>query len=218
MRRRISRTPSARRAPDIYSEVIVGLRERKKLATRRRIVDAALHRFAERGYEATTVEEIAAEADVSVTTFFRYFRAKDEVLFVDADRWGPEFRTAIEERPANEPDLVAIYHALRVFHESGGDADDPRRLQRHKVVAETPVLRGRAYDVARRWQRDVAAVLAERQGVTPDAREPRLAAAVAYAIVSFADDEWSAHGGSVDWLTFLAEAFDCYTAIATGAV
>lgn len=193
----------------------MGLRERKKLETRRRIVDAALYRFAEYGYEATTVEEIADDADVSVTTFFRYFHTKDEVLFVDTDTRVPAFRAVLEERPAHESDLVAIYEALRIFHESQGFDDDPRRLLRHKVEAETPVLRGRAHEVAARWQCEVAAGLAQRRGVSPETREVRLTAAIAFSIVSFAENEWCAHEGAVDWLTFLTEAFDCYAALTT---
>lgn len=192
----------------------MGLRERKKLATRRRIVDAALRRFAEQGYEATTVEEIADDAEVSVTTFFRYFPTKDEVLFIDAGRHGPEFRTELEARPAHEPDLVAIHHALREYHERDGYDEDQRRLQRYRIVAEAPVLRGRAHAVAAQWREEVATGIARRRGEASDSREVRFAAAIALAVLTFAEEEWSAREGTVDWLTVLADAFDCYSTLA----
>lgn len=192
----------------------MGLRERKKLATRQRIVEVALRRFAEYGYEATTVEEIAADAEVSVTTFFRYFRTKDEVPFIDTDQRAPAFRAELEGRPAQEPDLVAVHEALRVFREREGVEDDQRRLQRHKIVAEAPVLRGRAAEVSAQWRDEVAVGLATRRGVSPDTREIRLTAAIALAILTFAENEWSAHDGAADWATVLADAFDSFSAVA----
>lgn len=193
----------------------MGLRERKKLETRRRLVDVALRRFAEHGYDATTVEEIAADAQVSVTTFFRYFRAKDEVLFIGASSVAPDFGSRLAARPACETDLEAVRQVLREFHVRAVPADDSqRRLLQHRVVAATPVLRGRAHELGARWQREVVAGLSQRHGGHADDRELRFTAAIALAIVSFADDEWCALGGAVDWITVLDDAFESYAQIA----
>ncbi|OYD70423.1 TetR family transcriptional regulator [Rhodococcus sp. OK302] len=197
----------------------MGLRERKKLATRNRLVDAALRRFAENGYDATTVEEIAADAQVSVTTFFRYFRSKDEILFIDADSATPDFCAALTARPADEPDLEAIRQVMRTFHVREDPHDDPqRRLRQHRVVAATPVLRGRYHEVSARWQHEVAAGLSQRQVASPGDRNVRLTAAIALAIVSFADDEWCAHEGALDWVTILDEAFESHAALAQSSL
>src|SRR5215218_9586099 len=81
----------------------LGLRERKKLETRRALVGAALDLFSERGVEATTVEDIAAAVNVSARTFHRYFAAKEDVLFADSAERGARFARFLAERPNDEP-------------------------------------------------------------------------------------------------------------------
>jgi len=85
-----------------------GLRERKKLRTRRTIVDAAHALFTDHGYDATTIEAIAAGADVSVRTFFRYFATKEEVALAPLDEVGELALAALERRPGDEPPLAAL--------------------------------------------------------------------------------------------------------------
>jgi AcrR family transcriptional regulator len=85
-----------------------GLRERKKLRTRQTIVDAAHALFTERGYDTTTIEAIAAGADVSVRTFFRYFATKEEVALAPLDEVGELALVALERRPGDERPLAAL--------------------------------------------------------------------------------------------------------------
>jgi len=89
-----------------------GLRERKKAATREALHEAALRLFAERGYRATTVTDIAAAADVSERTFFRYFRSKEDVALQDVGRLLPRLEQAIRERPVAEAPLHALLNAF----------------------------------------------------------------------------------------------------------
>ncbi len=93
-----------------------GLRSRKKEKTRRAIEDAALELFAEQGYEATTVNQIAERAEVSTATFFRYFGTKQEVIFAEDGNEFAELRRAVVECPAGEDDLErgALRHPRRL--------------------------------------------------------------------------------------------------------
>src|SRR5438046_5904956 len=77
-----------------------GLRERKKQRTRETIARAARELFAERGYHATTLPEIAEAADVSTRTIFAYFPSKEDILFSDF----PSMREALEQALAERPD------------------------------------------------------------------------------------------------------------------
>src|SRR5512146_1844355 len=84
----------------------VSLRQRKRERTRAALIAAALELFERQGYEATTIDEIAAAADVSPRTFFRYFSTKEEVAL--GDDVGPEIVGLIAVRPAEEPMLESV--------------------------------------------------------------------------------------------------------------
>ncbi|MGW1811326.1 TetR/AcrR family transcriptional regulator [Streptomyces sp. NPDC002078] len=89
-----------------------GLRERKKEQTRRRLLEGAAHLFKERGFEATTVADIAAYANVSARTFFRYFDSKEALLLPDGVEIFAYVENALARRPADEDPLDAVCNAL----------------------------------------------------------------------------------------------------------
>jgi AcrR family transcriptional regulator len=132
------------------ASIAPGLRDRKKERTRLAIRDAALELFAEHGYEATTVDEIAERAEVSKATFFRYFATKGEVIFTsDGYRLEP-LADAIAGRPAEEHDFVAAARAIR---DEWVPTLEPRRIERQtRAAATSPLLRGLSFDLAQRWQ------------------------------------------------------------------
>ncbi|GAA2394867.1 helix-turn-helix domain-containing protein [Dactylosporangium salmoneum] len=107
-----------------------GLRERKKARTRQALSDAATRLFAERGFEAVTVAEIAAAADVGVGTVFNYFRAKEDLFFDRADAIEAGLVDAVATRPPGR----SVTAAFRRWHEAELDFMlDPR--------AEEPIRR-----------------------------------------------------------------------------
>src|SRR5918992_5924968 len=85
-----------------------GLRERKKQRTREQIVEAAMRLFAERGYQATTIADIAEAADVAPRTFFSYFPSKEAVVFHKVDRDLEGLASALRERLPGENAFDAL--------------------------------------------------------------------------------------------------------------
>src|ERR671914_1677128 len=85
-----------------------GLRERKKQRTRQQIIDAAMELFAERGYQATTIAEIAEAADVAPRTFFSYFPSKEAVVFHTVDRDLERLASALRDRLPGETAFDAL--------------------------------------------------------------------------------------------------------------
>ncbi|MFF3978070.1 TetR/AcrR family transcriptional regulator [Streptomyces sp. NPDC001828] len=102
---------------DTGSGVRPGLRERKKAATRVALQRAALRMFEENGYEKTTVRDIAAAADVTERTFFRYFPSKEDLVFSEIIDLLDPLRDEILARPPDEPPLTAVLNALLVLGE-----------------------------------------------------------------------------------------------------
>jgi TetR/AcrR family transcriptional regulator, regulator of mycofactocin system len=141
------------------------LRERHALRTRQAIEAAALELFDERGFAETTVEEIAARADVAPRTFFRYFPAKEAVLFPDTAGIDDRLARALAARPADEhpfASLVAVVADLADDVEARG-ADFERR---ERLARNCPGVRAYERSVLdARVAGTVAAFVAGRLGV-----------------------------------------------------
>jgi AcrR family transcriptional regulator len=119
-----------------------GLRERKKLRTRDAIADAALRLFAEHGFDAVTLTQIAAAADVGARTLFRYFPDKEELLFGDDDGVRDVLAAALAARPRGEPPAGAAREALLTLLPLWQEGQEKGRL-RQAVIAASPALRAR---------------------------------------------------------------------------
>jgi AcrR family transcriptional regulator len=143
-----------------------GLRERKKLKTRLAIQEHALRLFQEQGYTKTTVEQIADAAEVSPSTFFRYFPTKEDVVLFDAlDPW---FLEAYRRQPAG---LTPIQAMRRVLPEVFG-AMSPEQIAEQRVrgrlVIEEPALQSAWIADLVRTAGMMASLVAERTGVPVD--------------------------------------------------
>ena len=120
-----------------------GLRERKKAETRRALQRQALRLFSEQGYESTTVEQIAAAANVSAMTFFRYFPSKEDVIL--ADEYDTLIAAHLSVQPVEATPLDKVHCAVReslalVYAEARADL-----LLRIRLILATPALRARLF-------------------------------------------------------------------------
>jgi AcrR family transcriptional regulator len=166
-----------------------GLRERKKERTRRLLADVALDLFETRGYDRTTVDDIAAAADVSPRTFFRYFAAKDEALFDRAGDVQVQFRALLSSRPADEPLLVSLREIGSAL--LAGELVDDTRVRRVLSLAHTePALRTRYEGLMAMIESDLTEWAAARLDEPPSALRPRLVAAAVLAARRVAMDIW----------------------------
>jgi AcrR family transcriptional regulator len=172
------------------------LRERKKHRTRRTIQAEAVRLFTHQGFQATTIEEIAAAADVAPRTFFRYFSSKEDVVFWSEHQ--PMLAGHVAARPADEPAAQALRRGLVDGLASFYDQDRDRLLERSKLGFRTPALQPRLRQQQANLAVGMAALLAERLGVRPDDLEVRAIAAAIAAALFVAIEEWQAHDGQED--------------------
>ncbi len=192
------------------------LRERKKLATRRRLRRVALDLVAERGLANVTVEDIAEAADVSPRTFFNYFPSKEAALFgdTDPDRAG-KLRDRIAGEAPGEPALRALHTVMVEYAEGiadefrslGGDPAD--LLRRMKAARGDPHVRGAHAAQMAMIERAISEGLAARLGVSPDADPyPGVLAAAAVGVVRACTAFWAGSGGTTQLSQLIDQAFD----------
>jgi AcrR family transcriptional regulator len=171
-------------------------RDRRKDRTRRMIQAEALRLFAGKGFAATTIEEIAAVADIAPRTFFRYFPAKEEVVFW-AD-YQPALAGFVATRPGGEPAVQALCHGIVDGLADFYDQDRERLLERIKLAFRTPALHPRLRQQQADWAAAMTALLAARLGARPDDLEVRAIAAAIAAALFVAIEEWQARDGQED--------------------
>ena len=189
-----------------------GRRERKKLETRTALEAAALRLFAERGYEQTTVDDIAEAADVAVRTFFRYFQSKQHVLFGDvALGIAARLRTALRERPAKETPVEAVRAALGAMELD--DAEQQRQvLDRLRLLQRLPELGGTYHLLFQQLHDVIAEEVAERTGKPVTDLHPQLLAAAATGALKAALTVFEVSGGRRQLAELRDKAYTLLTA------
>lgn len=145
---------------------VTGLRERKKEWVRSQIREHAMRLFREQGYTATTVDQIAEAAEVSQSTFFRYFATKEDVVLKDDH--DDRILAAFLEQPADLPPIQATRQAIRAVYAGLSAEELARERERHELISSTPELRPRALDTLIEGIELLAQALAHRHGLDPE--------------------------------------------------
>jgi AcrR family transcriptional regulator len=160
-----SSNPSRSPQPDMPSTPL-GLRERKKVRTRAALQRHALRLFTEKGYRDTTIEQIADAAEVSPSTFFRYFATKEDTVL--ADYFDARVVGFFRDAPARMSPAQAMKYAMQQLTESMSPDDLELELRRNQLIATVPELQRGMIEEMLRPMRLLAAALAERLGREPE--------------------------------------------------
>jgi AcrR family transcriptional regulator len=183
----------------------LGLRERKKQRTRAAIQREATRLFLEQGYDATTIEQIAAAVDISPSTFFNYFPAKEDVVFWD--RYDPILESLISSGPPGETLGEAVFRALTQL--SGAlDSERELLLVRIRLVLEVPELKARAWSELERSRDFLTRIFAARTGRDPQDFELRLVAMLILVASFEAILDWVRGGGKNNLMELVSKALE----------
>ena len=157
-----------------------GLRERKKEQTRLLLAETARRLFAERGFEAVSVAEVARAAEVSEATVFNYFPTKEDLVYGGLERFEDELLAAVRERPPGEAILAAFGRFVlepRGFLAAEDAASAGRLVEVSRMIAASPALLAREREIFDRYTRSLAALIAAETRARPDDPAPAVAAA-----------------------------------------
>jgi AcrR family transcriptional regulator len=166
---------------------VTGHRERKKQRTREQIVDAAFRLFAERGFAATTVADIAAAADIAPRTFFSYFPSKEEVVFFDFDGLFESLSAAIVGRPDGVSAIDAlrdwVAHAMPPAHD-----ESPEAVLRKRLCTDEPSLSAHQQHLLSKLEDILREGVARDLGEPPDGLRSRMVSAATVAAMASLED------------------------------
>jgi AcrR family transcriptional regulator len=187
---------------------VLSLRERKKAATRRRLMMVALRLFERHGFEQTTVEQIADRADVAPRTFFRYFPAKVDVLFADHEQLVALIRDTLATRPPDEPIIDALRRAVLQGVEQVA-AEPALFLTRSRLAASVPAADARSRHLDADYENAIAEAVAATRRIDPATDlYARVVARAAWGANRAARDVWVATDAKRDPRRLVNEAFD----------
>ena len=190
---------------------VTGLRERKKRQTREAIQAAALRLFTANGFAGTTVDDIAAAADVSPRTFFLHFASKQDVVLGLLPEQVEALRRRLREYP---PDADPLRMLREVLHSLAASLDSTQRLSLYTGLAEAePALRARALEQLDVIEHVLAQAVGERLGTDPDTDlRTRLIASAATTTVHIALSVWHRRGETDDLAALIDQTYDLTTA------
>ena len=174
---------------------ILPLRERKKLRTRRALADAALRMFAENGFGNTTLEDLTAEAEVSKSTFFRFFPAKEAAAIeAEAELWAA-YLAALAGRDLSGPVLSELHRTLAAAAAGLDPGWDERFVATRRLIAAEPALLRYVEHYRARINGQVVACLADKLELDPEDLRLHVLAELTTTAFSLSGRHWVRHGG-----------------------
>ena len=185
------------------------LRDRASRAVRIEVSEVALRLFLEQGFEKTTVDQIAAAAGLSRTSFFRYFATKEEVILGHLAELSQRLLESLAERPEREPVWQSLRRAFDVLV-AETVAVPERGLAMTRMLHNTPSLRSGQLGKQLGWQDVLAPEIARRLGVVDRARDarPRALAAAALGCLNVAVEMWTISDGALDLPALVDQAMN----------
>lgn len=182
-----------------------GRRERKRRQTRERIENAAMALFLQRGFDATTIEDITEAADVSKRSFFDYFPSKEEVVFAWQDSFADRLMAEIAARPADESSVEAVEAAITATVIA---SVDERGLALGELIHQTPALKARDQLKYAKLEQKLAEALLLRGGNDPEQRSRmRLLAAIVIGALRVGGELWQQRPPGASPQDFAREIF-----------
>lgn len=182
-----------------------GRRERKKLATREALRSAAFDLFGEKDFHTVTVDEICARADVAVSTFFRHFSSKEDVVLGDFDLRGDAFFAALDDQPTDVGFRDLVLGALAQWQSTRRDI---ATLEiEAELISREPALLGALVSMLQRWEGPIATSLARRYRRPAESTEVRFVAAGIATAIRLVLDQWNRAPDS-DIFTIALDAVD----------
>jgi AcrR family transcriptional regulator len=168
------------------------LRLRKRQQTRERLTRVAMALFLERGFEATTLDDIAAAADISRRSFFHYFASKEDVVFAWHEESTAALIAAVAARPANESMLAVAENAISAM---AGQLEPSEAIAMARLKRDNPALQARDQVKYEKVERALAEALGKRAGHETEKLQARLVAMITTGAMRIGAEFWAADGG-----------------------
>jgi AcrR family transcriptional regulator len=186
-------------------QIATGLRERKKERTRQAVIDVAWRLFRQKGYDATTVDEIAEQSFISRRTFFRYFPNKESVVFHESPVRLAYFRSQLV---AGGTGFRAVSHACLELARHY-EANKQALIEEYRLIRSAPTLILREGEIDGEWMEAIAETLGAG-GTRAAGRRNRVLAGAIFGAVRATLAEWLAADGSISLVGLGEEAMSIF--------
>ncbi|MCD0449684.1 mycofactocin system transcriptional regulator [Actinocorallia sp. API 0066] len=178
---------------------------RRRVTSRDAVERTAFALFAARGFDGTTVDDIATAAGIGRRTFFRYFPSKNDLVWGDFESRLTAFRALLAAADGDEPLIAVLRHAVLEFNRFP-DREEPWHRQRMLLILRVPTLQGDATLRYTAWRAVITDYVAERTGASATSLLPLLAGNVLLAASVSAYEAWLAEDATEPLLTLLDRA------------